>query len=465
MDMSPTLHDASDEGRAGLTQALADRAVAWRYEDLGADVRRVARQCVLDWLGVTLAAVNDPLVAILVDAERPDGGPAGLIGRPLSGTAGQAALINGSASHALDYDDVNLAILGHPTVVILPGLLALAQERHRSGAELITAFVAGYDTACRLGQAVMPDHYERGFHATATVGVFGGAAAACRLLGLDGPATARALGIAATNAAGLKSMFGTMCKPLHAGRAAQSAVLAARLAEAGFTSNEQAIECAQGFAATHTASFDSAAAWREPPSGAFILDTLFKFHAACYLTHSTIEAAAALRNRHKLAAAQIRAVTVTVHPTCDLVCNIAAPGTGLEAKFSLRLAAAMGLAGRDTAALDSFTDEVANAAELCDLRDRVTVVFSGGRPKTHAEVAVVLQDGTVHTAEHDSGVPERDLDAQERKLSAKFAGLATPILGAERAQRVAAAVDALDTLSDINDLVALCLPGPFPRGT
>ncbi|MGF7160370.1 2-methylcitrate dehydratase PrpD [Rhodoligotrophos appendicifer] len=463
--MNPALDSTAYEGRTDLTRALAERAAAWRFEDLSADVRRLAKHCVLDWLGVTLAAAADPLVTMVIAAERPQGGPAGLIGHPLSATAGQAALINGSASHALDYDDVNLAILGHPTVAILPGLIALAQERRLSGAHVMTAFVAGYDTACRVGQTVMPDHYEGGFHATATLGVFGGAAAACRLLDLDGSATVRALGIAATTAAGLKSMFGTMCKPLHAGRAAQAAVLAAQLAEAGFTSNEQAIECAQGFAATHSARFDPAAAWREPASGAFILDTLFKFHAACYLTHSTIEAATALRERHGLALDQIQAVTVTVHPACDKVCNIAEPATGLEAKFSLRLAAAMGLAGRDTAALDSFSDEVATAAALCRLRDRVSVGFSQGRPTTHAEMSVTLQDGRVVSAESDSGLPERDLDAQDRKLNAKFMGLAVPILGAERAQALAAAVDDLDCLPDLNALVALCAPGPRLQGT
>ncbi len=167
-----------------------------------------------------------------------------------------AALVNGSASHALDFDDVNMAMPGHPSVAILPGLLALAEERGASGAEILAAFVAGYELQCRLGRTIAPGHYDGlGFHATATVGSFGAAAACAHLLGLDAAATATALGIAATQAAGLKSMFGTMCKPLHAGKAASNGLLAAKLASRGFTSRADALECAQGFARTHSADF------------------------------------------------------------------------------------------------------------------------------------------------------------------------------------------------------------------
>ena len=157
--------------------------------------------------------------------------------------------------HALDYDDVNLAMPGHPSVAILPGLLALAEERQSTGREVIAAFVAGYETACRIGMAMRPGHYDRGFHATGTVGVFGAAAACARLLGLDAEATGRALGIAGTQAAGLKSQFGTMCKPFHAGKAAQNGLLAARLAARGFSSRPDLVECEQGFAPTHGPDF------------------------------------------------------------------------------------------------------------------------------------------------------------------------------------------------------------------
>src|SRR5712691_897451 len=209
---------------ASVTRTLAERAAAVSYEALPEPVRALARQCVLDYYGVALAGADDPLVAILLDEVSEAGGAAqaGIIGHKARLPVLSAALVNGAIGHALDYDDVNLAMPGHPSVAILPGLLALAEERHSSGRDVIAAFVAGYETCCRIGMALRPGHYNIGFHATGTVGAFGAAAACARLLGLDAAATAQALGIAGTQAAGLKSQFGTMCKPFHAGKASHN---------------------------------------------------------------------------------------------------------------------------------------------------------------------------------------------------------------------------------------------------
>src|SRR3954468_18347386 len=238
---------------ADLTRNLAFRASAVSYDALPDDVHALARQCVLDYYGVALAGADDPLVAILLNELTEAGGAlqASLIGHAQRLPALSAALVNGAIGHALDYDDVNLAMPGHPSVAILPGLIALAEARQSSGPEVVVAFVAGYETACRIGSALRPGHYNLGFHATGTVGAFGAAAACAHLLGLDAEATARALGIAGTRAAGLKSQFGTMCKPFHAGKAAQNGLLAARLASRGFSSHPDLVECEQGFALTH----------------------------------------------------------------------------------------------------------------------------------------------------------------------------------------------------------------------
>src|SRR5206468_7881059 len=209
-----------------------------------------------------------------------------------------AALVNGAIGHALDYDDVNLAMPGHPSVAILPGPMALAEQRNSTGREVVAAFVAGYETCCRIGMALRPGHYDRGFHATGTIGAFGAAAACAHLLGLDAEATARSLGIAGTQAAGLKSQFGTMCKPLHAGKASQSGLLAARLAARGFSSRPDLVECEQGFALTHGPDFNPEAALAEPANGFHIHANLFKYHAACYMTHAPIECGRELREKH-----------------------------------------------------------------------------------------------------------------------------------------------------------------------
>src|SRR4029077_8154201 len=218
-----------------LTRALAEQASAVTYDALPEPVRALARQCLLDYYGVALAGADDPLAHILLDelAEAGGAAQAGVIGHRARLPALSAALVNGAIGHALDYDDVNLAMPGHPSVAILPGLLALAEARQSSGHEVVAAFVAGYETACRIGMALRPGHYNLGFHATGTVGTFGAAAACARLLGLDAAMTGQALGIAGTQASGLKSQFGTMSKPFHAGKASHNGLLAARLAGRG----------------------------------------------------------------------------------------------------------------------------------------------------------------------------------------------------------------------------------------
>jgi len=277
-----------------LTRVLARNASALRFDQLPAPVIELARQCVLDYIGVALAGARDPLVRLLLDEMSEAGGSpqASVIGHSMRLPALSAALVNGAAAHALDYDDVNMAMPGHPSVAILPGLLALAELKSSSGRDVITAFVAGYETACRIGAALQPGHYNLGFHSTGTVGCFGAAAACARLLGLDAEATAMALGIAGTQAAGLKSQFGTMCKPFHAGRAAQNGLLAARLAQRGFSSRTDIVECVQGFALTHGPDFVPEAALAAPGAGFHLLANLFKYHAACYFTHAPINARA-----------------------------------------------------------------------------------------------------------------------------------------------------------------------------
>jgi 2-methylcitrate dehydratase PrpD len=444
-----------------VTAELAHRAATIRYAALPPEIRLLARQCVLDWLAVTLAGSREELALILVaEAEEQGGKPAAtLIGHRNRAPTQQAALVNGAASHALDYDDVNLTMGGHPSVPILPALLALGEARGASGAQLIAAFVAGYEIACRAGALVSPGHYARGFHNTATVGTLASAAACANLLGLDAEATATALGIAATQAAGLKSMFGTMCKPLHAGTAARNGLMAATLAARGFSSRGDALECAQGFAATQSPDFRPDAALADPAGGWHLRGNLFKYHAACYLTHAPMECAHRLRREHGIEPAQVRAVRLRIDSGASKVCHITAPRTGLEAKFSLRLATALALAGLDTASLDTYSDRNAGDPVLVGLRDKVTVEFEPQWPHTVAELTVTLSDGRVLEARHDSGVPAADLAAQSRRLEAKFMSLAAAVLGKQRAERLLAAVAGLDEMASITELTRYCVPG------
>lgn len=441
---------------AGLTLALSEQARRLRYQEIPETARSWARQCILDYLGCTIAGAADPLVGMLLAEMREQGGneAATILAHKGKLPAASAALVNGAASHALDFDDVNLAMPGHPSVAILPGLLALAEERGASGQEVLTAFVAGYELQCRIGRVIAPGHYDGlGFHSTATVGSFGAAAACAHLLGLDADASARALGIAGTQAAGLKSMFGTMCKPLHAGKASYHGLLAAKLAARGFTSRTDVLECPQGFARTHSPDFHPERAFDAPPGDWYVVNNLFKYHASCYMTHAAIDAARTLREQHGFAPADVEAIDVRLEEACDRICNIPAPVTGLEAKFSLRLTTAMGLAGVDTSRLASYSETVAGDPVLVGLRDKVSLNFQTGIPNTFSEVSLRLRDGRNISAQHDSGVPAADVAKQGARLEAKFIALVDSVLGADRAARLIESVRRFDALPDIRPLM------------
>jgi 2-methylcitrate dehydratase PrpD len=442
----------------GLSRTLAAQAHALTYADIPDDVRAWARQCVLDYLACAVAGAADELTGILLAEMQEQGGEpaATVIGHKSKLPVLSAALVNGAASHALDFDDVNLAMPGHPSVAILPALLALAEQRGSNGADVLTAFVAGYELQCRIGQTIAPGHYDvLGFHATATVGSFGAAAACAHLLGLDGEKFALALGIAGTQAAGLKSMFGTMCKPLHAGKASYHGLLAARLAARGFTSRADVLECPQGFAGTHSPDFNPERAMAAPPNGWHIRNNLFKYHAACYMTHAPIEAARKLREQHGVTPAQVEQIRLRLDAACDRICNIPAPRTGLEAKFSLRLTTAMGLAGVDTGRLSTYSEAVAADPTLIGLRDRVEFDFRNDFPSTVAELELLLTDGRRVTARHDSGLPMTDVALQGRRLEEKFAALVEPILGADRARAMIAQVGQLGAGGEVRNLLHL----------
>lgn len=440
-----------------VTAVLADKAANLRYDDLSAEARTVVGHCFMDFFGVTLAACDEPLANILAEQIAEDGGTpqATVIGRGTRANIEQAALLNGAMSHALDFDDVNFALGGHPTVPIAPAVLALAELRKLDGKRLVEAFAAGFETECRIGRLVGRSHYQRGWHTTATVGTIGAAAAASNMLRLDAATTAHALGIAATQAAGLKSVFGTMCKPLHPGRAAAIGLQAARLASRGFTSNPAILDVEQGFAATQSESPNPAAALADPPGGFYLPQTLFKYHAACYLTHSSIEASNMLRREFALQANAIRKVTLSVDEGHLRVCNIEKPSTGLEVKFSLRATNALALLGENTASDATYSDATAKRGEIVDLCEKIEIATWKKKSHTLSEVAVQLDDGRVLRKEFDVGIPMTDLAAQGQSLTQKFLGLAEPAIGAARAGQVAEVTGRLGSVGNVADLMAL----------
>lgn len=441
-----------------VTAMLAEWALSRETARMPADVCEAARRCVLDWMAVALAGASDPLIRILIDAAMEEGGHphCTLIAQRERVAPLQAALINGTTSHVLDYDDVNLSMNGHPTAAVLPAVLALAEKRGASGTEILAAFVAGYETAARVGLLVAPGHYARGYHATCTIGVIAAAAGCARLLRLNADAAARAIGIAATQASGLKGQFGTQCKPFHAGVAAQNGLRAALLASRGMESRPDALECRGGFAATLSPDFEPGVALADPQRY-FIRDNLFKYHAACYGTHSAIECVRQLRADHGLPSETIRRVVVRAANGADSMCNIQKPRTSLEAKFSLRFTTAAALLGRDTSDLSTYSGASCADLALIALRDKITVELVSTWPQhaVNGEVIIETIDGKRLQAAYDAGVPDTDRRAQGERLDAKFDKLAGSVLGTARASALKDVLNRLESVT-ANALIAAC---------
>ncbi|MBW7848748.1 MAG: MmgE/PrpD family protein [Bacteroidales bacterium] len=421
-------------------------------------VLTVAKQCILDWFGCALAGSREPLSHILrAEAATESAAPrASFIGFDMRGSPRWAALINGAAGHALDYDDVNEAMSGHPTAAILPAILALAESEGSSGRAVLQAFVAGYELAARIGLLIGPGHYAQGFHATGTVGAMGAAFGCATLMGLDPNACARALGIAASQAAGLKSQFGTMCKPFHAGKASENGLLAALLARRGFESRTDILDCDQGFSRTLSPDFHPDIARQRPAQGFHILDNLFKYNAACYGTHGAIEASREIASAYRPDPTQIKHIEVRVEQAADRMCNIARPKSGLEGKFSLRFNTALAISGGDTASLESYTDASVTKSSLVALQERIDVIIMPADwPSFESEIKVEMLNGETYKASYNASRPATDLVLQENRLRQKYLGLAIPVLGSDRAENLARKIDELNGGNSINDMMRL----------
>ncbi len=439
-----------------LTSQLAQRAHRIRFEGLPPDVVDLAKHCNLDFVGLMLVGAREPLIRILTDEALSQGAKteASAVGCTTQLPAQWAATINAAAGHVLAYDDVNMVIPGHGTAVAWPAVFALAERDGRSGRDLIAAYVAGFETVATVGALVEPSHYDRGFHASATIGTFGAAAAAGHLIGLDAGKLAQAISLAGSMAAGSKGVFGTPLKPFQVSRAAGNGVLAANLAARGLAGRANILEVPQGFLATQT-EVAAGSALPQPPNGYYLRATLFKYHAACYLAHSPIECARLVRARPDWDERNVAKIVVRANPMCGKVCNIQEPGTGPEIGYSIRTLVAMGLRGLDTGRPDSLDPAVLSDPALIALRDKVSVAFDDSLNETGAVVMARTRDGAELTAAEDVGLPITDHQNQATRVREKFDTLVGPILGPDRAAALMRHVLALDTLPSIAPIAEL----------
>ncbi|OWT73750.1 MULTISPECIES: MmgE/PrpD family protein [unclassified Achromobacter] len=451
MDSAPQ----TDLSSTDMTRRLARQALAFDDRAVPADVEEIARHCLLDWFSVSLAAWDSPQLRALqawVGLE-PAPGVATLLGSGQRVAASQAALINGTASHLLDFDDAHLPSRVHPSAPLWPAILAMAQTHGGSGAQALAAFAAGVQVQSRLGAVMGNSHYRDGWHNTATLGTFGATAAAGRLLGLDEDALCRAFGFAATLSAGMRSVFGSPAKPLHAGRAAATGMMAAGLVHRGMETFGDILERPEGYVQTYASTFDPARI--DAPADLWeVRRIVFKYHASCYGTQAPIEAALALRGRMDRAGCE--RIDVHVEPQYMDVCNIARPTTTSEAKFSVAHMVALALAGRDTSNEENLSGSALTDGDVIAWRDLIHVHGDPQVARANARVTIAGSNGRLENT-HDASLPQSDLRIQRRRLLEKSSLLLNPRYGESRvteAQAGLLAIGSQDALGDwLQDIV------------
>lgn len=402
-------------GGSQIEVQLADFAARAVVDD---NARQIMRLCIFDWSVCALAGQAEPVSEILRAKGKREGGKgqATLVGGGVV-PAARAALINGATSHALDYDDTHFGHIGHTSVAVVPAALAVAEVEGRTMAEFVDAALIGSEAAVRIGMWLGRDHYQAGFHQTATSGAFGAALASARLMAATHEECLVVIGLAATRASGLKSQFGSMGKPLNAGLAAETGVEAAQWSAAGLTSTESGLSGSQGFGETHHGRADLSAfdglgtTWQ-------MNAVSFKFHACCHGLHAMLE----VLHELDLDVAKVRSLRIETHPRWMSVCNKANPSTGLEAKFSYIQTAAMRLLGVDTSSVRAFGDDVALHPAIAAVRDRISVVANDHLTELQARVSVDLTDGGVMSGFHDLAAP-RQTEVLEGMLLHKAARL------------------------------------------
>lgn len=418
-----------------VTRALARWLVSARPDDLPEAVRKEARRTVVNYVGCAVGGSPHQTLDIGVATLVPFGGPAqaSVLGRSERTDIFTAALLNGMSSHVLDYDDTHLKTVIHPGGPVLSAILALAEYQPVSGRDFLHAMVLGVEAECRIGNAVYPDHYDRGWHITGTAGPFGAAAAAGKLLGLTEQQMVWALGIAAAQPVGLREMFGTMTKSLHPGRAAQNGLLAALLASRGFTSTDVGLEGKSGWANVLSTKQD----WAEITGGLgdryeILLNTYKPFPCGIVL-HPTIDACLQLRAEHGLAAGDIERIDLSVHPLVLELTGKKTPQTGLEGKFSVYFTAAIAIVA-GAVGVRQFSDETVRDPVVVALRDRVVATVDPAMREEQVRAVVTLKDGRrlEKHIEHVVGSVEKPMS--DAALEGKFLDLADGALPVARAR-------------------------------
>lgn len=418
-----------------VTKILAEFVANYDSSRLPSEVRHQVARGLVNWAGCAVGGSRHAAVTHALAAFSPfmGVGQSSVLGRSERVDALNAALLNGISSHVLDFDDTHHATLVHPSGPVLSAMLALAQYQKIDGPTFVESIALGIEVECRIAMGVCPAHYDIGWHVTSTVGGFGAAAAVGRALKLDAKQMAWAFGIAATQSSGLREVFGTMCKSLHPGRAAQSGLSAALMARAGFTSSERVIEAPRGFAkvmSTHSHLNDTVEGLGERW---VVMDNAFKPYACGLVIHPVIDGCIAMHAKQLFKPQNIASLHMRVHPLVLELTGKPQPMTGLEGKFSVyHSAAIVSLTGFSTS--KHYTDNAVRGEEVTALRQKVTVEIDASIRVDEAHITVTLHDGTTHYHHVDHALGSLERPMSDTNLNQKFIDLVSDILPASQVQ-------------------------------
>ena len=448
----------ADHHAPPITRILAEYVAQHPSRGWSDAVDHEAHRTFLNWLGCAVgAAHHEAADAALAAVQMLQPAPqASVLGRAERVDIASAALVNGITSHTFDFDDTHLKTIIHPAGPVASAVLALAELNGASGRAVLDALVLGIDVACRLGNTVYPEHYDRGWHITGTTGMFGAAAGCARLLGLDADKTAMALGIAASQPIGLREQFGTMTKPFHPGAAARAGLMAALMAQHGYTASPKAIEAPRGWAQVVSTKCKWNEVTDELGQRFEISFNSYKPFACGIVIHPSIDACVQLRERG-IAPEQIERIELKVHSLVLELTGKKEPADGLQGKFSVYHGCAAGLLfGR--AAEDEFADAIVTRADVAALRRKVVATVDDSIDEASADVTAVLTDGRREHVfvEHAIGSLQRPMS--DADLERKFHGLSDAVLGAARTSELLAACWVLGQAPDVRALTALARP-------
>ena len=449
---------AADHNAPPVTQILANFVATHPSRGWSDAVDHEAHRTVLNWLGCAVgAAQHEAADAALAAVNLLQPSPqATVLGRLEKVDMASAALINGITSHTFDFDDTHLKTIIHPAGPVASAVLALAEHTGSTGREVIDAVVIGIDASCRVGNAMYPDHYDRGWHITGSTGTLGAAAACARLLKLNAQQTAMALGIAASQPVGMREQFGTMTKPFHPGGAARAGLMSALLASQGFTASPKALEAPRGMMQTVSTKNDWNEITGELGQRFEISFNSYKPFACGIVIHPSIDACAQLRAQG-VTPEQVERIELKVHSLVLELTGKKEPTDGLQAKFSVYHGCAAGLTfGR--AAEDEFADALVTRADMVALRRKVVATVDDSIDEASADATAVLLDGRrVHVfVEHAIGSLQNPMS--DSQLEAKFQDLSDPVLGAGRTSELIKACWALGQAASVAAVVALATP-------